>query len=106
MKLSDVFPGEFSDFRVNRKHELESIGAWVKPQVTQKRNFIVLGDMNLENLKELTNAIPFSFRSLNGNCEPTNTNINGRKPYDHILLQQAFTGNEVDNEYGFHVEDR
>ena len=29
--------------------------------------------------------------SLNDECRPTNTNVSGPKPYDHVMVSPAFT---------------
>lgn len=74
-----------------RKHELASIAAWVHMHDAVEKDFLILGDMNIEDAKELADATPMGFFSLNDECRPTNTNVNGPKPYDHVLFQPAFT---------------
>ena len=41
--------------------------------------------------------------SLNDTCVTTNTNLNGPKPYDHVMYFDADTGSETDKDYGFKV---
>jgi hypothetical protein len=36
--------------------------------------------------------------SLNGTCEGTNTNVNGPKPYDHVMFRTQFTEAEIPEE--------
>jgi hypothetical protein len=64
---------------------------------------VILGDMNIEYPTELQSDTPTDFHSLNSNCEPTNTNLRSQKPYDHVMIMQANTGNEIDNLYGFKI---
>lgn len=87
-----------------RKHELSSIASWIEDNNETEKDFIVLGDMNIENKAELSDAIPSGYLSLNDECVQTNTNVNGPKPYDHVMYNKAFT-TEVDSEYDFKVID-
>ncbi len=65
-----------------RRHELATVGTWVEATGTSERDFIVLGDMNVENRAELTLCLPAGFVSLNADCRGTNTNPRSPKPYD------------------------
>jgi|SRR5882672_3687308 len=94
-------PGRLNKLR--RKHELASIASWIGAHNRKEKDFIVLGDMNIENAAELTNATPAAYTSLNKKCDPTNTNVNAPKPYDHVLYVPSATGNEFDQQYGFHI---
>lgn len=88
-----------------RKHELATIASWVAAHDQQEKDFIILGDMNIESRTEMTNATPAGFVSLNKDCKPTNTNIKSRKPYDHVMYQPSRTGSEMDANHGFRVKD-
>jgi len=83
--------------KARRQHELVTIGNWVSAHNQNEKDFIILGDMNIENATELQSDTPPGFHSLNTNCEPTNTNLRSQKPYDHVMIMQANTGNEIDN---------
>lgn len=74
-----------------RAHELAAIADWVNNNDNTEKDFIILGDMNLEDCDELAEAAPSGFASLNDTCKPTNTNVNGPKPYDHVLYRGADT---------------
>jgi hypothetical protein len=87
--------------RARRKHELASIAAWIDDNDEAEKDFIILGDMNLQKADEL-NATPLSFISLNDECRPTNTK--GDKPYDHVMFRPAFTG-EIDVGFDMVVVD-
>ncbi|MFC4237707.1 endonuclease/exonuclease/phosphatase family protein [Thalassospira xianhensis] len=80
-----------------RKHELDSIAAWINAQNSSEQDFIILGDMNIEDCDELASAVPEGFVSLNNSCLPTNTNVNGPKPYDHVLYRPAHSPEVLPN---------
>jgi len=87
-----------------REHELESIASWVEASDSMEKDFIILGDMNIEDSTELNEIIPAGYVSLNDECRRTNTLINdkknqGAKPYDHIMYRPEFTGEEIDEEF-------
>jgi hypothetical protein len=44
---------------------------------------------------------PAGFVSLNDECRPTNTNVNGPKPCDHVMLNPAFT---TEADWGFDLQ--
>lgn len=92
------------DDAARRRVELAGIGRWMATQAAQhpEKDYVVLGDMNLQNHAELQADTPANFISLNDACVATNTNPNGPKPYDHVLFNPAFT-REIDRTYGFHV---
>lgn len=97
-----------------RKHELASIGRWVQSRNSPEKDYIILGDMNIESAAELISATPPGFKSVNyykadaqhpaDYCLPTNTNRNSRKPYDHVMLNLTHT-REYDSSSGFKVID-
>lgn len=97
-------PGAGSSSKARRKEELESIAAWVDANDQTERDFIILGDCNIENTTELTSATPPGFLSLNDECRQTNTNVNGPKPYDHIFYRPA-DSTEVDQRFDMAVVD-
>ena len=95
-------PGSSGANKERRKHELTAIAGWINDNDGTEKDFIILGDMNIENQEELTNATPAGYLSLNDECVPTNTNINGPKPYDHVMYNKLYT-KEIDEEYDFKV---
>lgn len=95
-------PGGSSAAMARRKVELEAIADWVNDHDDQEKDFIILGDMNIEDCEELAEATPSGFVSLNDECEATNTNVNGPKPYDHVMYRRRFT-KEIDARYDFRV---
>jgi hypothetical protein len=89
--------------RERRAHELASIAKWIDDHDNGvEKDFIILGDMNIQDAAELTSAIPPGFVSLNDECRPTNTNVNGPKPYDHVMYNPTYT-TEIDEEFDLEV---
>jgi len=97
-------PGSGRKETARRKHELGAIAAWIDDHDDTERDFIVLGDCNIEDAEELADSTPAGFVSLNDECKATNTNVNGPKPYDHVFFQPEFTP-EVDGEFDMVVVD-
>ncbi len=73
-----------------RADELDAIAAWIDMNDAIEKDFLILGDMNIQSRDELTLAVPVEFVSLNGACRATNTAPTG-KPYDHVLYRPAFS---------------
>lgn len=85
-----LHPGDRTKNRDRRYDELHSIYSWIDKKNTVEKDFIVLGDMNIEDKDELTALKIPNYTSLNNDCVLTNTLINsnvgnGAKPYDHVL---------------------
>lgn len=100
-----LMPGAGSAAKKRRKHELETIAGWIAGQGGGgEGDFIVLGDMNIEDAYELQAVTPHGFLSLNNECQPTNTNVNGPKPYDHVMFDPLNTA-EMDTQFDFRVVD-
>jgi endonuclease/exonuclease/phosphatase family metal-dependent hydrolase len=95
-------PGDGPANRARRAEELNAIAAWIDSNDQVEHDFIILGDMNIENAAELAAATPPGFISLNNECRPTNTNVNAPKPYDHVMINTTWT-NEVDQTYDMQV---
>jgi hypothetical protein len=74
-----------------RAHELASIAEWIDYVADGERDFIILGNMNIQNCAELAQATPSGFESLNDTCAATNTNIAFPGPYDHVMYRAADT---------------
>ena len=47
---------------------------------------------------EIARVTPSGFISLNNEAVPTNTNVNGPEPYDHVMYRQDSTS-EMDDEF-------
>jgi hypothetical protein len=86
-----------------RQHEMQTITTWIHQHDSQEKDFIILGDMNVQNRKELLRLLPSGYESLNDACVPTNTDIKSPKPYDQVMYNQQYTGSDTDQDYGFHV---
>ena len=88
--------------KARRAEELATIAGWVDGHDAQEKDFIILGDMNMEDCDELGAATPAGLLSLNDECEATNTNVNAPKPYDQVMYRPAFT-REIDRPFDFRV---
>jgi hypothetical protein len=84
-------PGDRTVDATRRAHEIESIIEWVGDNDDDEQDIIILGDMNFKNCNELEAVMPTGYASLNDACLPTNTNVNGPRPYDHVLYKIADT---------------
>jgi hypothetical protein len=96
-------PGGASQSRKRRMHELAAIYSWIQSRSTTEKDFLVLGDMNIEDAQELAAILPTGWASLNERCEFTNTLITGPKPYDHVIYAVATTRHEIDRTLGFQI---
>ncbi len=88
-------PGAGPRHRERRAHELAAIWTWIRSSSGGERDYVILGDMNIENCTELDEVLPRNALSLNGTCEATNTNVRGPKPYDHVMFRTQFTEAEI-----------
>lgn len=95
-------PGGGTKETARRAHELKSIATWVAANDDTEKDFIILGDMNIEDKEELAAATPPGFLSLNDECRVTNTNPNGPKPYDHVMYRVDVT-REIDTGFDMMV---
>lgn len=88
-------PGHGSSDQSRRAHELLSIFTWIDAHDQEERDFIVLGDMNMDDCEELASVVPVGYASLNDACLPTNTNPNDPRPYDHVIYNLEASANEM-----------
>lgn len=82
-------PGAGSEDTARRGHEISEIQSWIAMQKkdSRERDYIVLGDFNIESEKELLTLESEEFQSLNIKAVfNTNTNVIQPKPYDHIFI--------------------
>ena len=68
-----------------RNEELNAIYDWIDANNEVEKDFIILGDMNIEDCDELVEQLRQGYISLNDECLTTNTNVRGPKPYDHVI---------------------
>jgi endonuclease/exonuclease/phosphatase family metal-dependent hydrolase len=91
-----------------RRDELAAIARWVDRHDGVERDFVIMGDMNVQDCAELDRVTPPGFVSLNDDCMPTNTLGAHRpakgRPYDHVMLRPEYAS-EVDFEHGMKVID-
>jgi hypothetical protein len=89
--------------RKRRQGELMSIASWIAVQPRSERDYVILGDMNLQNCVELHAVSPTGYRSLNDDCRSTNTNPTGPKPFDHVMYRPDSSGLEIDEDQGLAI---
>ena len=97
-------PGPGPADRARRKHELSAIATWIDDHDDTEKDFIILGDMNLYTTTEIADVTPQGYLSLNDEARPTNTNVSGPQPYDHVMYNSSFT-TEVDQAFDMQVID-
>ncbi|MDE2906026.1 MAG: YHYH domain-containing protein [Acidobacteriota bacterium] len=84
-------PGSGSRDAARRAEEIAAIVQWVDANDEHEQDFLILGDMNIEDCEELEAVMPSGYASLNDRCLPTNTNVNGPRPYDHVFYRTGDT---------------
>lgn len=99
-----LMPGDSKANMARRNHELNAINEWISSNNSKEKDFIILGDMNIKNSKELETATPHGFLSLNDECFKTNTATKA-KPYDHVMYNLEHTSREIDTKYDIKVVD-
>lgn len=97
-----LMPGDGRADAARRKQELGAIKRWIDAQNVKEKDYVILGDMNIENATELRSVTPTGFISLNDECRPTNTTPKGPKPYDHVMIHPVYT-KEIDWQFDFQV---
>lgn len=77
-----------------RAGELHGIKAWIDEmkKINSERDYIILGDMNIQGAEELHTITPKGYVPLNTDAQHmTNTNLNGPMPYDHVMISPNYT---------------
>lgn len=92
-----LFPDKNGDRKEERKKELKAIAKWVNNNDTVEKDFLIVGDMNINNKKELDNLKLKGWESLNDELDKTNT-AKVNKPYDHVMYRPEWT-TEMDTDY-------
>ena len=82
-----LMPGSNGEGR--RLEEITAIYEWIDENDTTEKDFAIVGDMNIEDCDELRRLLITEYESLNNECQSTNTNIRGPKPYDHVIHNQT-----------------
>lgn len=87
-------PGSSRENRARRIHEIGSVYDWILENDSEEKDFIILGDMNIHDCRELSSVLPAGYSSINANCKATNLSSEG-KPYDHGFYHTEYS-TEVD----------
>lgn len=80
-----------------RKQELSAIAHWIDMHDEVEKDFIIVGDMNLQDCGELQNIMPQNFVSLNSSCMSTNTSVRRPRPYSHVMYRPEYSTEIRDN---------
>lgn len=88
-----------------RLGEFAGIAEWIDENDDTEKDFIILGDTNIQDEDELEACIPEGFVSMNSECCATNTKPDVPKPYDHVMYMPEHTDREIDSDYGLWVVD-
>lgn len=95
-------PGDsYSDIH-RRQTEIAKIYEFIPKNDDVEKDFIILGNMNIKNCDELISFTPPGFLSMNHDCKATNT-AKKDKPYDHVLYQPIYSGDELQHGNNFQV---
>jgi len=89
--------GESPTAAAGRSAEIDLIAQLVATD--PERDQLIVGDMNIEDLNELQDAMPPGYSSLNAACVATNTSPTGPKPFDHVMYREQFTGVDIDRDF-------
>lgn len=96
-------PGDKAADRARRQTELTTLFNWVSSQTETNKDFYVLGDFNIYRKDEFTAFEQQDFRSLNSDCQFTNTKVyestSKGKPYDHVFYRTASVEDLVPNSF-------
>jgi hypothetical protein len=88
-----------------RLGEFAAIAEWIDENEDTEKDFIILGDTNIQDEEELEACTPEGFVSMNSECCATNTKPDAPKPYDHVMYRPEHTDREIDTDYGLWVVD-
>jgi len=92
-----------------RRSELQFIAAYAQSQYAHEKDFLIVGDMNIQSQAEYTAVLPQQWISLNDEC--VNTNVAGShtassgRPYDHVMYVPAYTTTDLDTAFDMQVID-
>lgn len=92
-----------------RLGELLAISQYASTVADSEKDFLIVGDMNIQDESEYKEVLPGGWVSLNDSCVTTNVagskNENNRKPYDHVMYRPTFTANDLDLVFDVQVVD-
>lgn len=92
-----------------RKAELQFIDLYAQSLYSTEKDFLIVGDMNIQSQAEYSVVLPPQWKSLNDAC--VNTNVAGShtassgRPYDHVMYVPAHTTADLDTTFDMQVID-
>ena len=91
--------GKGKNPRKQRAKEFKAIENWINKNNSNEKDFIVLGDMNIENKAELNKVLFKGYQSLNADCKTTTHAKKKVSPYDHVFYSIDYTQTELKNNF-------
>jgi endonuclease/exonuclease/phosphatase family metal-dependent hydrolase len=92
-----------------RGKELIAITDYAKSQWVNEKDFLIVGDMNIQSCSEFASVLPVQWQSLNDECRATNVasakNPDNQKPFDHVMYFSNYTSRDLDLVYDMQVVD-
>lgn len=100
-------PGGSSTDKAVRDKEFLGIYNWISMNAQVNKDYIILGDCNIEDKDELVSVESTSlkevYHSLNSECLSTNTKFyeaeSKGKPYDHVFLNESSTEDVINESF-------
>ncbi len=97
------------DAIAQRKEELHTLATYAQTSWTEEKDFLIVGDFNIQDNEEYANALPSQWKSLNDECVTTNVaasrNAANKKPFDHVVYHTTNTTRDLDVVFDIQVVD-
>jgi len=92
---------------LKRQNELNAIVTYANSQWNNEKDFLIVGDMNIQSSSEFATVLPVHWQSLNDECRATNVasakNPDNQKPFDHVMYFTEYTSRDLDLVYDMQV---
>ncbi len=92
-----------------RKEELAFITNYINSSTDGEKDYLIVGDMNIQSSSEYSNILPQNWLSLNDECVITNLAASKKassgKPYDHVMYEAQYSATDIDTAFGMQVID-
>nr|MBP9151943.1 hypothetical protein [Flavobacteriales bacterium] len=92
-----------------RKKELQTIVSYANSEWNNEKDFLIVGDMNIQSSAEFTTVLPVQWQSLNDECRATNVasakRLDSSKPFDHVMYFPEYTAGDLDLVYDLQIVD-
>lgn len=85
-----------------RTKEIRAIVNWIEGRMSVEKDYLIIGDMNFANCKELEEVLPVGYVALNDECRDT-TIAKSHRPFDQVLYRKETTDREIDKDFDLQV---